>query len=89
MAENSEKNPNVAFSVSAKPLDAASLKTEKESLIKSALKNVTIEPVMFLHMLGFTMTNIIVQNMYLDRICRVELEYSDDTCEELLRNAGE
>ena len=65
-----------------------SLKKGKESMFKSALRNVTIEPVMFLHMIGMTLTSLIVQNVYLDRICRIELGYSDEVCRALLENTG-
>lgn len=49
-------------------------------LIKSAKENHSIEILMFFHMLGMTTTTVIVQNLYIDRICRLDRQFSDDIC---------
>lgn len=49
-------------------------------LIQSAKENHSIELLMFFHMLGITTTTVIVQNLYIDRICRLDYGYSDEIC---------
>ena len=58
------------------------------SRLNTLTNSVTIEPVMFLHMLGISLTGVIVQDLYIERICRVKLGYPADTCADLVVNAG-
>lgn len=57
--------------------------------LRNVAANVTIEPVMFLHMLGISLTGVIVQDFYIERICRVKLGYSAEACADLVINSGE
>ncbi|CAG7825662.1 unnamed protein product, partial [Allacma fusca] len=59
---------------------------KNKSKLQLILSNVTIEPVMFMQMFGFALVQVITQNFYIDRICRVKLENSVEICENLTRN---
>jgi len=41
---------------------------------------ISIEPMMFLQMVGFSSTSVVVQNLYIDRICRISFSYPDSIC---------
>ncbi len=53
------------------------------NLFVSAKENHSIEFLMFFHMIGYTCTTVIVQNLYIDRICRIEHQFSPEICENL------
>lgn len=46
-------------------------------------KGISIEPMMFFHMFALTMTSVVLQNLYIERICKVKLGYSDEICNHL------
>ncbi|CAL8108953.1 unnamed protein product [Orchesella dallaii] len=46
------------------------------------LKSVTVEPMMFLHMFGMSCTSVILQNLYIQRICKISLNYTE-VCDHL------
>ncbi|ODM98083.1 Solute carrier family 46 member 3, partial [Orchesella cincta] len=50
------------------------------------LKSITIEPMMFAHMFGMSCTSVILQNLYIQRICRISLNYTDTVCDDLADN---
>jgi len=52
----------------------------------SLLKGITIEPMMFLHMFGMSCTSVILQNLYIQRICKISLNYTDAVCDDLEDN---
>jgi hypothetical protein len=47
-----------------------------------------IELVMFLQGLGFSGMTIIVQNFYIDRICRISDNFTEEACDTLVKNAS-
>ena len=44
------------------------------------LRNVTVEPVLFAYMFAFMLTSVVEQTFYVDRACRVNLNFSDAVC---------
>jgi hypothetical protein len=58
-------------------------------LVKSAKENHSIELLMFFHMIGYTCTTVIVQNLYIDRICRISKNYTESICSNLTNNEDE
>ena len=95
MEENSGEGSTYENGNSTRPLTTSTASVgPSESLhnVKSRLRSltnsITIEPVMFLHMLGISLTGVIVQDLYIERICRVKLGYPADACEDLVINAG-
>lgn len=57
-----------------------------KDLIASAKENHSIELLMFFHMIGYTCTTVIVQNLYIDRICRIEHNFDPELCQNLTKN---
>lgn len=49
-------------------------------LLQSAKDNHSIEFLMFFHMVGYTCTTVIVQNLYIDRICRLDYKFDPEIC---------
>jgi len=69
---------------SEEPLDLSGNGESSSRVIKESFwKNITIEPMMLAHMIAIACSSIVVQNMYLDRICRVTFQYNDTTCADL------
>ncbi|ODM86706.1 Proton-coupled folate transporter [Orchesella cincta] len=52
-------------------------------LLKSAKEAHSIEFLMFFHMIGYTCTTVIVQNLYIDRLCRLDFKFPDEVCRNL------
>lgn len=50
---------------------------------KNIWKNITIEPMMFAHMFAMSTTSVVLQNLYIQRICTITLGKSDDICDNL------
>ena len=49
------------------------------------LKNhITVEPILFLYALASSISSVISSNFYIERICRVQLNYSSNYCQDLL-----
>jgi len=46
-----------------------------------------IDAVMFLHGIGYQGMQVIVQNFYIDRICRISENFTEEICDTLLQNA--
>ncbi|XP_059483676.1 proton-coupled folate transporter [Neocloeon triangulifer] len=67
--------------------------TEDESNKKgkwlSYLDQVTTEPVMFLYMFAYMLTSVVEQRFYVDRACRVDLNFSDEICSNIESNSTE
>ncbi|CAK1603873.1 unnamed protein product [Parnassius mnemosyne] len=71
-----------------KPSEDIDLKTlplkQKMKYLKS---NITVEPIVILFMVPSVLSLLAAQNLYLDKACRVNLQYSDKVCMDLqLRN---
>ena len=48
--------------------------------IKNLLTWITVEPIELLYVLMFTTSNIVRDNLILDKICLLNLKYSDESC---------
>jgi PCFT/HCP family folate transporter-like MFS transporter 1/3 len=57
---------------------------EKESLLKSFLKNITVEPMLFPYLIASILVILVNQNLNIQKACRVNLKLSHDVCEELV-----
>lgn len=44
---------------------------------------ITVEPVMFLYMMAFMLTSVVEQAFFVDKACRVNLNFSDTICSNL------
>lgn len=49
------------------------------------VRNVTIEPILPLYTIACILTGMAAQNLYIDKACRVNLGYSDEVCDGLLK----
>lgn len=66
--------------------DTANIRLRSESTSmswKKIWKNITIEPMMFAHMFAMSTTSVVLQNLYIQRICTITLEHPDEICENL------
>ncbi|CAG5058566.1 unnamed protein product [Parnassius apollo] len=67
-----------------KPSEEIDLKTmplkEKMTYLKS---NITVEPIVFLFIVASTLSSFAVQNLYIDKACRVNLQFSEKLCMDL------
>lgn len=50
---------------------------------KLIFENITVEPVMICYILPYIMSNLAVQNLNLDKACRVNLQYNSSVCDAL------
>lgn len=62
--------------------------TQKQILLQF-LKNVTVEPLLSLYIIGNVLAAYGAQNLYLDKACRVNLAYSDKICDAVMRKDDE
>ncbi|KAK3914808.1 Proton-coupled folate transporter [Frankliniella fusca] len=44
------------------------------------VRAITVEPVLFAYMFAFMLTSVVEQSFYVDRACRIHLNYSDHIC---------
>lgn len=51
--------------------------------IKNVLRETTVEPCLFIYMLCTAISSLAVQNMHLEKACRVNFNYSDDVCDRI------
>lgn len=51
--------------------------------VRNVLKNVSVEPVVFFHVLPSVLAGLATQNLNLEKACRVNLNYSDEVCSAL------
>lgn len=85
---------------SVKTIDGASPDGEGEQTVlkeddtiwkktKMIFENITVEPVMICYILPYIMSNLAVQNLNLEKACRVNLRYNASVCDALgLRNVS-
>lgn len=45
-----------------------------------AARSITVEPILFSYMFAFMLTSVVEQTFYVDRACRVHLNFSDSVC---------
>lgn len=53
--------------------------------IKYFFRETTVEPCLFTYMMCTAISSLAVQNMHLEKACRVNLEYGDDVCDRIAR----
>lgn len=53
--------------------------------IKYFFRETTVEPCLFIYMMCTAISSLAVQNMHLEKACRVNLEYGDDICDRIAR----
>ncbi|XP_069985991.1 proton-coupled folate transporter isoform X2 [Penaeus vannamei] len=53
--------------------------------LRTVVSQVSVEPVMLLDGLGFSVMIVYVENLQMDKICRVNLNYTEEMCENLSR----
>ncbi|CAG5049224.1 unnamed protein product [Parnassius apollo] len=51
--------------------------------IKYCIREITVEPCLFTFMLCTALSSLAVQNMHLEKSCRVNLQYSDEICDRI------
>lgn len=82
-SSSSSEDDDSIFQNGIRPVNVPSSSEEQPPTASNIFKNITIEPLMFLHMVGIAGSSVVVQNMYLERVCRVTLGYNKDICENL------
>ncbi|GLG98998.1 Uncharacterized protein GBIM_05543 [Gryllus bimaculatus] len=55
----------------------------KQHKCSSWISKITVEPVMFFYMFAFALTSVVEQAFYVDKACRVNMNYSDEICSNL------
>ena len=56
---------------------------------KNIFKNITVEPIIFLYLLNVCTYTIVFQNLQLEKACKVNLNQTDDVCDNLKDPANE
>ncbi|CAH2075033.1 unnamed protein product, partial [Iphiclides podalirius] len=84
---NNETSKNVECVVEevlVKPIDTVDLNamTRKEKM-KYVKSNITVEPILTLFMVPSVLTLLAAQNLYIDKACRVNLQFGDEVCMDL------
>ncbi|XP_046386088.1 proton-coupled folate transporter isoform X2 [Ischnura elegans] len=54
-----------------------------KSRIINAFQRITVEPVMFMYMFAFSVTQVVEQALFVDKACRVDFNISSDICAHL------
>lgn len=57
--------------------------------VANALRNITVEPCMFMVITAYTLHNMASQNLQLEKACRVNLNFSTEICDTLILQDGE
>ncbi|GBP09732.1 hypothetical protein EVAR_81026_1 [Eumeta japonica] len=52
--------------------------------VKNVLKETTVEPCLFLYMFSMAVSSIAVQNIHLEKSCRVNYDYPDEICDRIM-----
>nr|CAD7407246.1 unnamed protein product [Timema cristinae] len=55
---------------------------------KHITANITVEPILAAYILPNTLAALATQNLYLEKACRLNLNYSDKVCTEIIRGNG-
>ena len=76
--DNVEKNSTEGKDDEEKSLPTPSM----ESKISTFVKNITIEPAMFIMVLSMTMSETLFQQFVMTKICLVDLGYNDTVCDD-------
>lgn len=53
---------------------------------KSIIKSLSVEPAGFLIVCGAVVSHLIFQNLVMETACRIDLQYDEDTCKEIIKN---
>lgn len=58
-------------------------------LFKSALTNITVEPCCFLFALSYGLFGIVSSELYIQKVCRVNLALGDEMCDNIQQHKEE
>src|SRR5437016_10269411 len=50
------------------------------SKLQNLLENITAEPALFLYMFSFALHNTVINNLWLQKICKFQLGVANDAC---------
>ena len=48
--------------------------------LHTVVSNVTVEPVEFIYCLMTTTSNVVRDNLFLEKVCRLDMDYGEDVC---------
>ena len=48
--------------------------------LRTVVSNVTVEPVEFIYCLMTTTSYVVRDNLFLEKVCRLDLDYGEDVC---------
>ena len=57
--------------------------------VKNIFKNITVEPIVFLYLLNGCTYTIVFQNLQIEKACKINLNHTDDVCDNLKDPANE
>ena len=52
-------------------------------LLTKIISNITVEPVVFLYVFGYGLIEVITQNLFEERVCKVNFNISAEICDNL------
>ena len=59
------------------------------SRVKEVFSNITIEPIFFLFSLNLGFYIIVSKNLYVEKVCRVNLNFTDEVCNNIQQHEDE
>ncbi|XP_026676221.1 uncharacterized protein LOC103505018 [Diaphorina citri] len=69
--------------------DVERLDDKKQSKLRIILDNITVEPMLGGYIISSVLTNLATQNLYLEKACRVNLNYGPEICDALAQRKTE
>ncbi|XP_068215350.1 proton-coupled folate transporter-like [Palaemon carinicauda] len=51
--------------------------------LRNLICNITVEPLLFLHAMSYAVASVFNTNMMVDKVCKLQLNYSQDVCDNL------
>ncbi|CAL4181291.1 unnamed protein product, partial [Meganyctiphanes norvegica] len=81
--EETETTPLLHKSAAGKDTSDSPKPASTGRAIQDFFQAVTIEPIMFLHALSYSFEGVFVENLWIDKICQNQYNYSSETCQNL------
>ncbi|XP_017956090.1 proton-coupled folate transporter isoform X1 [Drosophila navojoa] len=91
-AENAGRTSISSSSGSSSVSNGSAVMPQRCSLchrLMSIIRNISVEPTMFLYMFAFMITSVVEQNFFLQKACRVNNNLSDDICTNIHKKENE